>query len=228
MRISFLILSLIMLSLGCVEEVNDMSKEKPADTVIELPEPSLNGSVSVEEAIKSRRSRREYADAPLRVEEISQILWSAQGITGSTPRYRAAPSAGATNPLELYLIAGDVEGLNQGIYHYNPVKNTLKLKKRGDARESLAEAALNQEYIADAPAVLVFTAAYERTTSKYGDRGIRYVHMEVGHAAQNIYLQCESMNLGTVTVGAFNDTRVKELLNQTEEEPVYIMPVGKI
>jgi len=217
-----------MLSLGCIEEADDTGKGGTTEKVIKLPEPSLNGSVSVEEAIKERRSRREYADAPLGMEEISQLLWSAQGITGDTPHYRTAPSAGATNPLELYLIAGEVEGLKQGTYHYNPIDNTLTLRIEGDLRDALAAAALNQECISDAPALVVFTAIYERTTSRYGERGVRYVHMEAGHAAQNICLQCESMNLGTVTVGAFNDTKVKELLNLTKEEPLYIMPVGMI
>jgi len=120
-----------------------MSKEKPRDKVIKLPEPKLEGKTTVEEAIKNRRSRRSYLKNPLTQQEVSQILWSAQGITGNMPYYRAAPSAGATDPLELYLIAGQVEGMNEGIYPYNPVKNTLTLKKTGDVRDSLAAAALN-------------------------------------------------------------------------------------
>jgi len=193
---------------------------------IKLPEPRYLSDKSVEEAILSRRSVRDYRDEFLSLEEISQLLWSAQGITDGGFK-RAAPSAGALYPLEIYVVVGRVERLTPGVYHYIPKKNSLVNTLSGDLRKELAQAALNQAWVENAPVDLIITAVYERTTRKYGERGIRYVYLEAGHAAQNIYLQVESLGLGTVTVGAFDDSRVKEILNLTEE-PLYIMPVGRV
>ena len=106
------------------------------------------------------------------------------------------------------------------------MNNSLSLEKKGDYRIQLAQAALNQSFIADAPAAIIFTAVFNRTTAKYGQRGIRYVYMEVGHAAQNIYLQSVPLGLGTVVVGAFEDDKIKQILEQPDKEPLYIMPMG--
>jgi SagB-type dehydrogenase family enzyme len=123
---------------------------------------------------------------------------------------------------------GDVEGLDKGVYKYRPVEHELEKVVDGDKREELAEAAGGQECVKDAAIDIVFTAVYERTTWKYGERGIRYVHMEAGHAAQNVYLQAVSLELGTVVIGAFIGDRVKDLVNAEEQEvPLYIMPVGR-
>ncbi len=222
------LLTVAILMLCCLDGEKEMKPEKKHADTVKLPEPSLEGEMSVEEAIKNRRSRRKYRNEALTLKELSQLLWAAQGITGGTEYYRAAPSAGATNPLEIYIVAGNVEGLADGVYHYNPKDNTLELKIEGDLRESLYNYALRQDCVRDAPIDLIFTAVYERTTSRYGDRGVMYVHMEVGHAAQNVYLQAESLNLGTVVVGAFNNNGIKELLNLSKEEPLYIMPVGRV
>ena len=197
-----------------------------ANTTIKLPQPAIDGNLSVEAALKNRRSIREYQNKALTLKELSQLLWSAQGITGSSSHYRTTPSAGATNPLKLYLIAGEITGLDAGIYHYDPMNNSLSLEKKGDYRIQLAQAALNQSFIADAPAAIIFTAVFNRTTAKYGQRGIRYVYMEVGHAAQNIYLQSVPLGLGTVVVGAFEDDKIKQILEQPDKEPLYIMPMG--
>jgi len=194
---------------------------------IRLPEPRYSGDKSVEGAILNRRSVRDYRNEFLSLEEISQLLWSAQGITDGRSK-RAAPSAGALYPLEIYVVVGLVEGLNPGVYHYQPEENSLVNTLSGDLRKELAQAALNQAWVENAPVDVVITAVYGRTTRKYGERGIRYVWLEAGHAAQNICLQVESLGLGTVTVGAFDDSRVKEILNLTDEEPLYIMPVGRI
>ncbi|RLI91482.1 MAG: nitroreductase [Candidatus Altiarchaeales archaeon] len=210
--------------------------KKPADLetsdefieLVRLPEPSYEGAMSVEEAIKKRRSIRNYKDESLSLNEISQLLWSAQGITDKRTGFRSAPSAGATYPLEVYLVVGNVNGLSRGIYHYTPRMHTIELLKMGDYRKDLEEAAFGQRWVGDAPISLIFTAIYNRTTSRYGKRGIRYVHLETGHAAQNVYLQATALNLGTVVVGAFDDQRIKEILNLTNEEPLYIMPVGRI
>ena len=194
-----------------------------------LPEPKYDGTVSVEEALLERRSVRGYAEEPLSLETVSQLLWAAQGITEPADFFRAAPSAGATYPLEVYLVVGDVSGVAAGIYRYLPEQHELVLVVAGDLRGDLARAALNQQWIADGAIDIVFTAVYERTTDRYGERGIRYVHMEVGHAAQNVYLQAVSLKLGTVVIGAFDDDRVAEILKLSADEvPLYIMPVGRL
>ena len=192
---------------------------------IKLPNPVTRGKVSLEETLSKRRSVREYTREPLSMGEISQLLWAAQGITHEGWK-RTAPSAGATYPLEIYLIVNRAEGLKPGLYHYLPSDHTLELKRSGNFGKKLAEAALNQEMVEKVPVDIVITVLYQRTTSRYGDRGRRYVHMEVGHVGQNIYLQAEALGLGTVAVGAFYDDKVKKLMG-IDEEVFYIMPVGK-
>ena len=194
---------------------------------IQLPEPRYDGDVSVEHALRMRRSVRSYKDDPLDLSEISQILWSAQGIT-SRRRFRTAPSAGALYPLELYVIAGNVKRLSPALYKYNPHNHTLIKTVAGDMRSELSRAALNQSAIKKAPAVLLFCAVYERTTGKYGRRGVRYVHMEVGHAAQNVCLQAIALGLNTAVIGAFRDTEVKNIARLPDDEhPLYFLPVGR-
>jgi SagB-type dehydrogenase family enzyme len=174
-----------------------------------------------------RRSVREYASLSLSLEDISQLLWAAQGITSDWGG-RTAPSAGALYPLEVYLVVGDVENLEAGVYKYQPQEHALIRAGDSDVRSDLASAALGQSCVARGAVDIVIAAVYERTTGKYGDRGIRYVHMEAGHAAQNIYLEAVALDLGTVTVGAFRDEEVKEVLDMPEGEvPLYIMPVAR-
>jgi SagB-type dehydrogenase family enzyme len=203
----------------------DAAQEK-GDT-ISLPRPEYEGDFSVEQSLLERRSTRSYANEPLTLDEISQLLWAAQGITDAGG-HRTAPSAGALYPLEVYIVVGDVEGLAPGIYHYLPEDYELELLGGGDMRDKLADAALSQSSVRDGAVSIVITAIYERTTDKYGERGIRYVHIEVGHAAQNICLQATAMGLGLVTVGAFHDEDVAEVLGLADDEkPMYIIPVGR-
>lgn len=204
---------------------------KPAETsgLVELPLPETTGAMSVEEAIQRRRSIRSYSDKALTLQDVSQLMWAAQGITDPVEKFRAAPSAGATYPLEVYLIVGDncVKGLTGGVYHYDPYEHLLDRILEGDLRSSLAEAALRQSWVSQAPIDIVIAAVYERTTGRYGERGIRYVHMEAGHAAQNLCLQATAQGLGVVTVGAFHDDQVQRLLQLPEDQnPLYIIPVG--
>lgn len=186
--------------------------------------------MSVEEAIYKRKSIRYYKKLPLTTEEVSQLLWAAAGVTidSITGATRCYPSAGASYPLEVYLIAGDVKGLKPGIYHYKYSIHALKLLKKGDYRKQLTRAASGQRMVSNAPISLVFTALYSKTVSRYGERGrFRYIPMDLGHAGQNVYLQAEALGLGTVVIGAFKDEAVKKILNLTNEHPLYIMPVGK-
>ncbi len=203
-------------------------QSEPIKEKIKLPEPKYEGNISVEEAIHKRRSVRSYSGAPLLISEISQLLWSAQGITDSKWGLRTAPSAGALYPLEIYIIVGNAIELNKGIYKYDPQKNELLKIADGDKRNDLASAALGQSSIVDGAVCLVFTAIFERTTVKYGDRGIKYVYIEAGHSAQNVYLQAYSLGLGAVVIGAFYDEKIQKVLNiPSNEIPLYIMPIGR-
>ncbi len=207
----------------------DATTEEPiSEETISLPSPSYESDTSVEEALRERRSIRSYSDEPLTLHEMSQLLWAAQGVTDERG-FRTAPSAGALYPLEIYVVVGNVTDLSAGIYKYFPETHKLRRIIAGDKRKELAVAALGQAHVERGAIDLVFSAVYERTTRKYGERGIRYVHMEVGHAAQNVYLQAKSLNLGTVVIGAFHDDRMKKLIGMPEEEePLYIMPIGNI
>jgi len=195
--------------------------------MIKLPKPKVDGGMPIERALLRRRSLREYQNRELTLQEMGQILWAAQGITDPMG-YRTVPSAGALYPIELCLVAGKVGDLLSGIYSYQPHQHQLKLMAEGDRRKALGQAAFQQTWIAEAPAVVVITGVYERTMMKYGQRGIQYVHIEVGHVAQNIYLQAMSLGLGTVDVGAFWEEQVKQALEiPDEEEPLCIMPLGR-
>lgn len=194
---------------------------------VKLPAPVYNGSMSVEGALLARQSIRKFKDASLTVAEAAQLLWAAQGVTRNG-RYRTCPSAGALYPLETHLVAGNVDALEPGLYRYRPAGHELLRLGTIDMRRRLAEAALGQSMIANAPVTIVLCAVYERITRKYGERGLRYTFMEAGHAAQNIHLQAVSLDLGTVVVGAFQDGKVKDVLNLgADEEPLYLMPVGR-
>ena len=207
-------------------------------TIIKLPSPQLKSKVSLEETILRRRSVRRYRREPLDLPQLSQILWSAQGITG-TRGFRAAPSAGATYPLEIFVVVGKqgvIAGeakqapaeLQAGIYHYEAASHSLILHKPADLRPDLARATLDQEFIIDAPVHIVICALYHRTSYRYGRRGERYVHIEVGHVGENIHLQVVALGLATVEVGAFHDEEVRTVLGVDEQiKPLYIMPVGK-
>jgi SagB-type dehydrogenase family enzyme len=195
---------------------------------IQLPQPQYDSRSSVESALLERRSIRTFSDEPVTLAEVSQLLWAAQGVTHRRG-FRTAPSAGALYPLEIYIVAAKVTGLAAGIYKYKPGSHELSKIVGGDKRTDLCRAALNQSAVKNAPVVILFCAVYQRTAVKYGQRGIRYVHMEVGHSAQNICLQAISLGLGTVPIGAFRDDKVKKILNcEADEEPLYLMPVGKL
>lgn len=197
-----------------------------APGLVGLPAPRAASATSVEEALRARRSVRDYAQRPLTLAQVGQLLWAAQGQTDSRG-LRTAPSAGALYPLEIYLVAGEVEGLPSGVYRYRPQEHALEPISAGDQRKPLADASLGQTWVRDAPVSIVFAAVYARTARRYGERAERYVHMEAGHASQNVYLQAEALGLGTVAVGAFSDDDVKRLVGLLpDEQPLYIMPVG--
>jgi len=199
----------------------------PPAEIVRLPPPRFEGPLSVEQTLLARRSVRTFSRDPLTVDNLTQLLWAAQGITHSQG-YRTAPSAGAIYPLELYVIVGHMVGLATGLYRYRGREHALDAKSSRDLRAEMSAAALTQRPVERAPVIFLFTAVYERMTTKYGRRGVRYVDMEAGHAAQNVCLQAVALDLQSVVIGAFQDAAVKQIaLLPAEEEPLYIVPVGK-
>ena len=193
---------------------------------IKLPEPVYKSNISLEEVLLKRRSIRNYKNENLTIKQLAQILWAAQGIT-SDYGYRTAPSAGAIYPIEIYILVNNVKGLEKGIYYYNPFKHLLQFLKKGDFSEQIKRACLGQEWVKKASVDVIITAEFERTMNRYGERGIRYVYLEAGHIAQNIYLQMISLNLGGVVIGAFIDNSVQHVLSTPKtHKPIYVIPIG--
>lgn len=204
-------------SLACADPVEENGAS--AD-IIKLPPPITSSDTSLEELLASRRSVRNFADETLTLTEVGQLCWAAQGVTNERG-FRTAPSAGALYPLELYCVTAE------GVFHYLPPEHALEVVSRENAIAPLADAALGQACVSGAPCVFIITAVYERTSGKYGDRAERYVHMEVGHAAQNLLLQAVAQGLGALPVGAFYDERVTEVLGLPEDHaPLMLLPVG--
>jgi SagB-type dehydrogenase family enzyme len=209
------------LALGGYLEGEIMAENKE----IQLPQPKTKGKVSLEEAIAKRRSVRNFAKKDLSLEEISQLLWAGQGITSrkSGAGLRAAPSAGAVYPMELYLLSP------YGLFHYIPEGHKLEVLGSQDLRSDLSDASLDQSSVKEASVVIVICAVAEKITVKYGERGISYMNMEAGHIAQNIHLEAVALGLASVPVGAFSDIEVDKILDlPTGCRALYIIPVGEV
>jgi SagB-type dehydrogenase family enzyme len=186
-----------------------------------LPQPQLKGKISLEQAIYQRRSKRNFSVEELTLEQISQLLWSAQGITGEHGRFRTVPSAGAIYPIQIYLLN------KNGLFRYLSKGHKLSQITTDCLCQKLAKAALEQNAIAQAPVTIVITALYENINLRYGSRAKRYTDIEVGHVAQNIHLQSVALGLASVPIGAFDDLAVKRLLRLPDkEQPLYIIPIG--
>ena len=235
--ISVVIIGMVGLTAVALFWRNDITKEPimPEDNkilnekIIQLPEPKKESAVSIEQTLFKRKSVRDYTEKALTLEQVSQLLWAAQGITVRPDgrKGRTAPSAGALYPLEIFLTVRNVKGLDSGVYRFKPEEHQLEKIFTGDIQAELSVAALGQPWVAQAPINIVIAAVYERTTAKYGERGKRYVYIEVGHVGQNISLQAISLALGTVMVGAFDDEAVHRIVNLADNEvPLYIIPVG--
>jgi SagB-type dehydrogenase family enzyme len=226
LAVSLVLVSSFIFTAGC-GEAGEVPSASASGEIITLPEPRYDSDVSLEQALLTRRSVRSFKDGALTLKELGQLLWAAQGVTDPSGK-RTAPSAGALYPLEVYVVVGYVEGVSAGIYKYVPESHTLARVSEGDQRQALSQAAMSQSSVRQGAIDIVITAVYERVTSKYGDRGIRFVHLEAGHAAQNVCLQVVALKLGAVTVGAFDDASVKTVLGAAaDEEPLYILPVGR-
>ena len=199
------------------------------EAVMKLPPPTWQGTVSVEQAIKQRRTTRSFASRALTLDQLSQLLGAASGITETNGFKRAAPSAGALYPMDLYVVAGQggIPPIEAGVYRYQPAEHQLTGVASGDLRATAARASLSQMWMAEAPITLVITAAYTRVTIKYGKRGVRYALVEAGHIGQNIYLQAEAMGLAAGIVGAFHDAALISALQlPADHEPILLMPAG--
>lgn len=200
-----------------------------ARSVVALPKPLASGGMSVEEAIAKRRSIRDYAPRPMTTDKLSQVLWAAQGITDAEDGFRAAPSAGALYPLELYISVreGGVVEIQPGVYRYGADKHAITLIRSGDCSPQLEAAAYGQEQVGQAAVSIVVAGVLERASSKYGDRAAQYVFQESGHAAENVYLQSTALGLGTVVMGAFDEDQVRRAIGlRANEKPLCIMPIG--
>ncbi len=192
-----------------------------AANIIPLPKPNILGKMSIEESIFRRRSVREYKETELSMEQISQILWAAQGITDKNYGFRTAPSAGALYPLHIYVAKKD------GLFRYIPDGHKLLQISNKDLRPSLVRASLTQSFILEAPVDIIISANFAITQAKYGPRAFRYVCMEVGHVAENIHLQAVALGLATVPVGAFWDDVIRKTLELPDnQDPLYIIPIG--
>jgi SagB-type dehydrogenase family enzyme len=197
----------------------------PVRDQVWLPEPA-GGDMSVADALRRRRSVRQFRRESLDLVQVADLLWAAQGWTHASG-LRAAPSAGGLYPLRTYLVAGRVDGLEAGIYRYDSSDHALDLVVAGDEREELGRVAQNQDWMADASIVVVFVADYREPMRKYGERAVRYVDLEAGHAVENVCLQAVALGLGTTVVGAFHDDEVRRLLRAPElERPLCLVPVG--
>ncbi|MGZ3494624.1 MAG: SagB/ThcOx family dehydrogenase [Thermodesulfobacteriota bacterium] len=202
---------------------------RTGDASISLPRPSFDGKISVEKAIKGRKTVREFREKGLSLSHLSQLVWAGQGITDPSEKKRAVSSGGALYPLDLYVLIGEkgVEKMEEGVYRYSPKEHSIDLITKGDRRREIALVSLSQTWMTRAPVVFIITAEYRRITGKYRERGIRYALIEVGHVGQNLFLQAEALGLGAGIVGAFNDSEVSKIAGlPTQHEPLLIMPVG--
>jgi len=202
-----------------------MDMKKKSTSMIQFPMIDIRSTIALGQAMASRRSRRSFnRNEPVPLSSLGFLLWAAGGVT-DPEGLRSVPSAGATYPLEIFAAIGNVTDVPSGLYHYDPEQNGIALLSAGDLRPQLARAAMGQSMIADAALTIILAANHQGTAARYGDRSARYIHNEVGHSGQNIYLAAESLGLGTCAVGAFHDSEVKKILGGSEE-PLYLLPVG--
>jgi len=193
----------------------------PPLRVIQLPQPKLTGTVSIEEVLAKRRSVREFTGQPLNFTQISQLAWAGQGITEKEKGLRTAPSAGAIYPINLYF------AMQGELFVYNPYEHSLEQTLNQDVQIRLAAAALNQEVVAKAACNIIVAGSARKLKAKYHNKAKRYLLLEAGNIAQNILLQAVSLKLGSVPVGAFNIRDVKKVCRLPADlEPLYIICVG--
>ena len=214
-----------------LEGMPDTYKTYPDAEIVLLPEPSRSAGQFIWDLVSRRRSVREYTSVPAYLQELSQLLWATQGVTGRMGYYalRSSPSAGALYPIETYVLVNRVRELEEGIYHYDVRQHRLEMVRKGSFRSGIARAALGQDMLRNAAFVFIWTAVIDRSKWKYGERAYRYIYMDVGHIGQNAYLSAESLGLGCCTVGAFFDDEVNEIIgiDGENEIAIYLCAIGK-
>lgn len=222
-------LAVLMIFFAAACTPNDAAAQQSggSEENIDLPDPLTDGEFSLERALAERRSIREFSGDPLDLETVSQLLWATQGISDERGGLRTAPSAGALYGLDTYIAVGEVDGMDAGLFRYDPEDHKLLPRGESDLHDSIVQAALGQSWIADASVVLIIIGVPERLESRYRERAERYTILEAGHAAQNLSLQAVALDLGSTVVGAFSDSGIRELLDIPEEHiPLYVIPVG--
>jgi SagB-type dehydrogenase family enzyme len=194
----------------------------------DLPEPTRAGTVSIEETMAQRRSVRAFAPDPIPLAAIGQLAWAAQGVSDVATGYRTAPSAGGTLPIEVDLLIQGLPELDDGVYRYLPDEHALRLRLSGDRRDAVTRATLQQEFVRQAPVVMLLSAVPERTEARFGALAGRLIEMEVGHVAQNVSLQAVALGLGSVVVAAIREAEVAAVVELVDgERPIYLMPLGR-
>ena len=206
-------------------------KKYPGTKKITLPSPVVQGGPGLWEVLRTRRSTRAYTRDPITLDELSQLLWAAQGITGSVGEYklRTAPSAGALYPIETYLLVNRVDDLQPGLYHYDVETKQLDILKLGDFSQDVATGALDQQIAARASVVFIWSAIFQRSKWKYLQRAYRYIFLDAAHIAQNLALAAEGLGLGSCQIGALYDDYLNELMefDISEESVIYLSSVGR-
>lgn len=228
-RAGFIALMGIVVLLIAVMAVSDSSKQG-ASSVIKLPTPHTDGGISVEKALSERRSIRSFRNESLTLDEVSQLLWAAQGVTDDKG-HRTSPSAMASYPLEVYLLAGNVTGLPAGVYHYSPQGHNLTTISLGDKIDLLFNASMGdkKDWRASAPAVIIVTGVFERINKVPGEDLSRFVYIEAGTASENLLLEVVSLGLGATYIAGFDENKTREYLGLAAgEEPIGVLPVGRV
>ncbi len=202
-----------------------------APRTFSLPSIEVSQGPGIWEVLRKRRSIRDYHKDPLSLQELAILVWAAQGITVQAPApwFRTAPSAGALHPIDTYLVVNRVKDLPPGVYRLNIEEFALEVKKTGDFSGRIAAAALDQDIARNAAVVFVWVAVIQRSRRKYRQRAYRYIYLDSGHLAQNLYLAATAMNLGCCAIAAFFDEEVNQLVGAdgTEETAVYLATIGK-
>jgi len=206
--------------------VNAAASVQSSD-IIKLPEPRTEGNFSLEKALKERRSIREFGNESLTLDQVSQLLWAAQGITDDKG-HRTAPSGMEAYPLEVYLVTGNISGLQAGVYHFVPKGQYLEPLMQGDLRAEFVDQAVGQGFVKTAPSIFVITAVPERMIRIAGPGSVKFVYIEAGLAAENFMLEAVSLGLGSTYVGGFDANKTEQFLGlASDEEPMAVLPVGR-
>ncbi len=206
-------------------------KSYPDAPRVKLPAPPEEEGPGLWETMKERESVRSFSEAPISIEILARLLWSMAGIRKEEWGFlfRTVPSAGGLYPIETYIMANRIEGLEKGIYHLHVPTFSLELIKEGDHSPALTQAALGQNMVAASAVTVIWTAVIDRCRIKYGERGFRYIYLDAGHAGQNLYLAATGLKLGCCTIGAFFDDEVNEIvgIDGIQETVLYMAAVGK-